>query len=200
MPRGFTEQEKLNIRNRLLDSGHEAFGLHGIRKTSVEDLAVKAGISKGAFYQFFSSKEELYFAIMDRYEKELHGSIFGLLDEGSGDERQLLKTIMKEILEQVDRDPFIKRILTREEFDYLWQKSTPEQLEEAMKTDVDFSARLVEIWKKKGKLKIEDPRIVAGVFRAVFFTLFHKEDIGPEVFNDVLDLLLESAIERIVER
>ena len=81
MPRGFTEQEKINIRNRLLRSGKEAFGLFGIRKTSVEDLAKESGISKGAFYQFFPSKEDLYFAVIRDYETEQHQQMFSILSE-----------------------------------------------------------------------------------------------------------------------
>lgn len=199
MPRGFTDREKELIRDRLIQAGRESFGLYGIKKTSVEDLAKKAGISKGAFYQFFPSKEDLFFAIMRHYETEQHNAMYQLLSSESADERALLKSVLKMVMEQVDSDPFIRRILGKEEFDYLWQKFTPEQLEEAMAADVDFASQLVETWKSKGKLKVDDPKLVTGVFRAIFFLFLHKQDIGEDVFPAVTDLLLESAIEKVIE-
>lgn len=199
MPRGFTEQEKKNIHLRLLQSGREAFGLYGIKKTSVEDLAKKAGISKGAFYQFFPSKEDLYFAIIRHYETEMQEGMYKLLTEENNNERVLLKKVLKAIMAQVDTDPFMKRLLGKEEFEYLWQKFTPEQLEIALSADVDFASKLVETWRQKGKLKVDNPRLITGVLRSIFFLFLHKQDIGEEVFPDVVDLLLDSSIERLIE-
>jgi AcrR family transcriptional regulator len=200
MPRGFTDQEKKNIQARLLKTGKDSFGQFGIRKTSVEDLARLSGISKGAFYQFFSSKEDLYFAVLRSYESEQHKNMFAILSSESENERELLKSVMKEIMLQVDDDPFVRRLLGKDEFDYLWQKFTPEQLENAMEADIDFAAQLVETWRQKGKLKVDNPALITGVFRALFFLLLHKEDIGVDVFPGVMDLLLDASIERLIDK
>jgi AcrR family transcriptional regulator len=198
VPRGFTEQEKINIRKRLLQCGKETFGRFGIKKTSLEDLTRQAGISKGAFYQFFPSKEDLYFAVIRNYETAQHQRMYKLITEESDNDKQLFKMVLLEIMDQVDNDPFVRRLLAKEEFEYLWQKFTPEQLEEAMTADVDFASQLVDTWKKKGKLKIDDPKLITGVFRAIFFLFLHKEDIGEESFPDVIELLLDSSIDRLI--
>ena len=59
MPRPFTTAETEAIHPLLLDAGAASFARAGIRRTTVEDLARAAGISKGAFYRFFESKEAL---------------------------------------------------------------------------------------------------------------------------------------------
>lgn len=182
-----------------METGREAFGRYGIKKTSVEDLAKKSGISKGAFYQFFSSKEDLYFAIIRHYETDQHEKMYDLLSENSDNARKQLKSVISSIMEQVDSDPFIRRLLSGDEFDYLWQKFTPEQLQIAMDADVDFASKLVDTWKEKGKLKVDDPKLVTGVFRALFFLYLHKKDIGEDVFPSVVDLLLQSSIEKLIE-
>ena len=128
MPRAFTDQEKKNIRLKLIESGKIAFGQYGIKKTGIEDLAKMAGISKGAFYQFYPSKEDLYFAVIRQYETGQHQYMHTLLKEKNESERKLLKTVIKNIMDQVDHDPFVRRLLGKEEFDYLWQKFTPEKL------------------------------------------------------------------------
>lgn len=200
MPRGFTEREKIIIQSRLIKAGKEAFGRYGIRKTNVEELAKAAGISKGAFYQFFQSKEELYFAVIRNYETDQQEKMYEVLSTGSDDTRKLLKKVITDILQQVDNDQFLHRLLAKEEFEYLWQKFTPEQLEEAMEADVDFASALVNVWKEKGKLKINDPELITGVFRAVFFLVLHKKDIGKEKFPQVLEFLLDASIERLIKK
>ena len=55
MPR-FTEKEKAFISDKLLAEGEKLFSLHGLKKVTVDDLAVAANISKGSFYAFYPSK------------------------------------------------------------------------------------------------------------------------------------------------
>lgn len=200
MPRGFTEQEKLNIRSRLLAIGKESFGLYGIKKTSVEELAKSAGISKGAFYQFYDSKESLYFEIIRNYEQGQHDQMHNILSQQCDDEQALFKSVLKSILFAVDSDPFLKRLLSKSEYEYLWQKFTPEQIEEAMEADIDFSTKLIDVWRAKGKLKIDNPELITGTFRAIFAIFLHKIDIGEEIFPEVVDLLLDATIERFIDK
>jgi AcrR family transcriptional regulator len=76
MPKGFTEKERESIHQQLLERGREIFANYGVRKTSVEDLTRAVGISKGAFYIFFSSKEELFLEIMEQFEARFRETIF----------------------------------------------------------------------------------------------------------------------------
>ena len=64
MPRAFSEREKEIIRGTLREKGNEYFATYGLRKTTVENLARAAGISKGTCYLFYQSKEELFFDIL----------------------------------------------------------------------------------------------------------------------------------------
>jgi AcrR family transcriptional regulator len=49
--------------------------IYGIRKTNVEELTEAAGISKGAFYSFYPSKEELFMDILEEIEEEVRGGL-----------------------------------------------------------------------------------------------------------------------------
>lgn len=60
MPKKFSEIEKTQIKQKLLDSARSLFTRYGIKKTSVEDLTKGAGIAVGTFYAFYQSKEELF--------------------------------------------------------------------------------------------------------------------------------------------
>ena len=64
-------------RERLLDAAAEVFAERGYRAASVEDLAAAAGLTKGAVYWNFASKEDVFFALIeervDRRARELMG-------------------------------------------------------------------------------------------------------------------------------
>jgi len=200
MPRAFSDKEKAHIKTQLLNAGKSAFGQWGIKKTNVDELAKMAGISKGAFYKFFDSKEALYFEIIRNYEKQIHAQIYLMLQEESDDEQERLKKVLLYIFNTVNQEPLMHRLLAKEEFDYLWQRFSEEQLAESMTVDIDFSSQLVELWKKKGKLKIDEPEVITGIFRSVFFMLLHKNDIGQDVFPRVMELLIEAAVAKVVEK
>lgn len=60
MARSFSEREKENIRKSLMDICKQNWTQYGYKKTSVDEICKQAGISKGAFYLFFESKEALF--------------------------------------------------------------------------------------------------------------------------------------------
>lgn len=53
-------------RERLLDAAHEVFAEQGVHAATVETVCERAGFTRGAFYSNFSTKEELFFALMER--------------------------------------------------------------------------------------------------------------------------------------
>jgi AcrR family transcriptional regulator len=52
-------------RERLLDAAVRVFARDGYNGTSIDRIAAEAGLSKGAVYWNFASKEELFFALLD---------------------------------------------------------------------------------------------------------------------------------------
>lgn len=57
--------EGTDARAALLRAAAEVFAQRGFRGASVDEIAERAGYSKGALYWHFESKHELFFALMD---------------------------------------------------------------------------------------------------------------------------------------
>jgi len=55
------------VRDALLDAARSEFGRAGVAQARVEDIARAAGVSKGAFYLHFDSKEEAFREILHRF-------------------------------------------------------------------------------------------------------------------------------------
>ncbi|MFN7147165.1 MAG: helix-turn-helix domain-containing protein, partial [Myxococcota bacterium] len=75
MPRAFTDAERTRIHRLLLEAGRAALATGGLRRVPVERLCLAAGISKGAFYLFFPSKEALVVALLVEAEAELRSEL-----------------------------------------------------------------------------------------------------------------------------
>ena len=54
-------------RDLILDAAVRVFGRFGFKKTSVDDLAAAAGISKQGLYLHFASKEEIFVGALQKY-------------------------------------------------------------------------------------------------------------------------------------
>lgn len=57
---------RLHTRTRLLNAAQEVFTEDGVRAASVEAICARADFTRGAFYSNFSSKEELFLALLER--------------------------------------------------------------------------------------------------------------------------------------
>jgi AcrR family transcriptional regulator len=57
--------ERSDAREDLLRAAAEVFSERGFKDASVDEIATRAGYSKGALYWHFESKDELFFALMD---------------------------------------------------------------------------------------------------------------------------------------
>jgi TetR/AcrR family transcriptional repressor of nem operon len=55
----------------LLEAGRELFLSQGLAATSLEDITGRAGVSKGLFYLYFRSKDDLLQALQDQFSIEL---------------------------------------------------------------------------------------------------------------------------------
>lgn len=69
------QQRSEETRSRIMDSAIKLFSSHGYNKASVDNICAEAGISKGAFYHHFESKQALFLALLDGWLQTIDRSI-----------------------------------------------------------------------------------------------------------------------------
>ncbi|MGZ4902519.1 MAG: TetR/AcrR family transcriptional regulator [Halobacteriota archaeon] len=62
---------KEEARNRIVNAAQVAFSEKGYDQTTMEEIAQRLGVSKGALYLYFPSKEELFRAITAQAQNQL---------------------------------------------------------------------------------------------------------------------------------
>jgi AcrR family transcriptional regulator len=63
---------RAGTREALLQAARDEFARRGLERARVEDIARRAGISKGAFYLHFATKEDAFREIVSRFLGALH--------------------------------------------------------------------------------------------------------------------------------
>lgn len=69
MPVIFNENNREQIRQKMLDNGYALLKHTGVKRMTVSDIARASGLAKGTFYTFFPSKEEFIYQII-LYKRE----------------------------------------------------------------------------------------------------------------------------------
>lgn len=76
------QQRSEETRANILDAAVRRFALSGFNAASVDEICSDAGVSKGAFYHHFSSKQALFMALLEGWLKTIDKSLEGVR-EGS---------------------------------------------------------------------------------------------------------------------
>lgn len=59
----------MNLKDTIIHESLKLFSLNGFLSTSIQDILSAANTSKGGFYNHFSSKEDLFFQVLDEARK-----------------------------------------------------------------------------------------------------------------------------------
>lgn len=150
---GYKEEAKRTI----IEKAAGVFALKGYTETTMDDIAAELGVSKGAVYQYFDSKEDLFQQLCGKaaetVEERLRTDFTGTNLRESAErymnaELDKLKTrgiLMFEALAQSPRNPSIRRMI-----------------ENNYSTVLDVTKRFLETLKEERRLSKElDPEEVA---------------------------------------
>jgi AcrR family transcriptional regulator len=69
------QQRSEETKSKIMDSAIKLFSTRGFSAASVDDICEEAGISKGAFYHHFESKQALFLALLDSWLQTIDTAI-----------------------------------------------------------------------------------------------------------------------------
>lgn len=69
------QQRSEETQAKIIEAAIKLFSSRGYNKASVDDICKEAGISKGAFYHHFKSKQTLFLALLDEWLQAIDSAI-----------------------------------------------------------------------------------------------------------------------------
>ena len=113
MPR-VTEQYRINRRAEIVVAAARLFAVNGFHATSMADIIGASGLSAGAVYRYFRSKEELIAAVAEQALSAADEVFAGLLADGAAPSpEQALSAILTAIVDRLGDDPVTGVDITR---------------------------------------------------------------------------------------
>lgn len=197
MGKAFTDEEKTVIQERLLRAGRERFARYGIRKTNVEELARSAGISKGAFYAFYNSKEALYIDIMEQVEAEMQAELLEEVRRSGEPTKEGFKCFLLASLDLLKAHPFFAGS-SRDDLQYLLLKLPAEKVEAGIRNDIAFVGQLLQEWEEKGLKLRQGAEMVSSVVRALVLVSLQQDEFDPRLYPAMMELFADAIAGELV--
>ena len=192
--RGFSDEERSEIREDLIETGRELFLRWGPEKTNVADVTDEVGIAKSTFYRFFDSKSELYFEVFVRERDDFLDALTTELDDVD-DAETGLRTLFEVYLTWIEQSPPIQRVVLENEYDAVYRDVSEETVAEEMDVMLDALAPILAAWQRDGEMRSVDPLPFFGLMKSIGLLALYQEEFGEygeDWYAEIRELLLDS--------
>ncbi|MCC6804499.1 MAG: helix-turn-helix transcriptional regulator [Anaerolineae bacterium] len=163
---------------RILDAAADLITRYGYDKTSVDEIARAAGVSKGAIYLHFKSKEALFEALILRDADAIMQRFAELIDADPAG--LTLFTLYRYALVVLDEAPLLKALYTHDRRvlgNWVHRMRSLPNYAQALNIGVEF----VRYAQQSGMIRSDlDAEAVAYLLRALRFGLLTMEDYAPQ--------------------
>lgn len=109
MPRR-TKAEALETREQIIDAAEYVFHEKGVSRTSLNDIAKRAGVTRGAIYWHFKNKHDVFVAMLERQRLPMEALGDRAIDPNESDPLGKFRDFLIYVLCETARDPHRRRV------------------------------------------------------------------------------------------
>ena len=197
MGKAFSEEEKENIKEAIMETALELFHDNGTKSLSISVLTKRVGIAQGSFYNFWKDKDSL---------------IIDLAAYRSG---QKLKALEEKFLSSLD-DPigFLTEVIYKYSLDLMIKIKTQPMYAEAFKilkvkkaVEInpieklygEFLNKLTTYWRKNEAIKSADEKGLSNAFIGSFLFCSEHHLFDEKYFEDVLETYISGIVKKYIK-
>jgi len=197
MSKAFSEYEKLNIKQKIMEAAIEIFHESGTKGLSIKELTKRAGIAQGSFYNFWKDKDALIMDVMQYRLAQKLEIAKQSFDESLENPVKFLVDIIYE--HSIDlKEKYKKKPIYAEALNML-SKKTENRVYEANSLYTDFINKLAEYWKEQNAVKDVDEKGLINAFTGSFLLFSNYYKFEEEYFNDILKVFISAVVKRYIE-
>ena len=195
MTKHLSETER---KNQILRAARAVFIEKGFLAARVEDVAQRAGLSKGAVYFYFPSKRDLFMALV----QEEHENTYGFLQQAEEDVRPAIVKLLDLGLKYLDYFAGLKsppRFFLMMCEQGIRDDEIREECQAVHERFVDAATRILAQGMAEGAFREADPQAIAMMLKAMIDGMAGQSAIGirPErdrLMNDGLQMILHGIL------
>lgn len=190
----------------LLDAALDSFVERGYAATRLDDVAARAGVSKGTLYLYFTNKEELFKAVIRENVIPLLGEAETLFGQFEGSSTELLRQFVHTWWEKLGNTKLsgITKLMTAEANNF--PEVAQYYHDEVIQRGQGMIAHILRRGVERGEFRSVDVEqamnvICAPVLMLIIwkhsFNACHKEELSPTAYLDsFLDLFINGLTRR----
>ena len=172
MATAFTDEEKKVIKKKLHTVAKECLQRYGVKKTTVDQIVVMANISKGSFYNFYSSKEILFFAVLEEYQIDIMNRLTEQLEQENLINTNQFVQLLYDFYQDF-RYSFMYTIFKNNEMELLIRKLPKEVITTHHLLDNGMIEKIVSRINIQENITVE---IVSALFRTIAMCILHIDE------------------------
>jgi AcrR family transcriptional regulator len=170
-------------KNEIIKAAARLFGEKGWESVNVEDIVKEVGVTRGAFYHYFKSREELIYAVMIQIFIENNPYTLAMEQEGLNALEKLRFAI--KLNHTIQSDPvLVKELQKAFENPVIFKNNLLLNIYQG----APFIEKFITAGNEDGSMSVAFPKQTAQVFLALS-SAWLDTDIFPESYNDYADKL-----------
>lgn len=176
--RKFSDEEREQIQEELIQTGRELLMTYGPTKTTVKDITDPVGIAKPTFYQFFDAKADLYVEIFEREFDEFTAQLQSELT-GIDDPQERLERFFWCYVEFSEGNKFIQKLFVEKDYRDVLENMSPDQIVEIEKKEMRALIPPIEDIQvqSEGPISEMEPITVLGLMgSSLGLLVLHKDE------------------------
>jgi len=171
-----SQQRSEETRAHILDAALRRFAIAGYNAASVDDICEEAGVSKGAFYHHFPSKQSIFIALLEGWLSTIDGSLDAMRKQTVPETFVHMTEIFPAIFAAADeRLPmFLEFMIQASRNEDIWKATIA-----PYRHYREHFAQLISDGIAEGSLKPVDPAVAAEVILSLALGLFLQGVLDP---------------------
>jgi len=189
----------VDIKSAIFECGKDLFSRKGFKKTNIKEIAELAGIGIGTFYNYYTSKEQLFIEIYKQENAKLKNRLIESIDL-SQEPVQIITQLIQENQAAIRDNPILQEWYDRDFYKVL-EKQYLDHDDQSIDSVRSFFLNLLRSWKQQGKLRDDiDEELLPVFFDALVCIDTHKEEIGIQHFPQAMQYLIEFIVKGLIKQ
>ncbi|MBQ9361012.1 MAG: TetR/AcrR family transcriptional regulator [Lachnospiraceae bacterium] len=191
------EQNKLQKRNALLNTAFELFTSKGLNRTSISDIAERAGVAKGTFYLYFKDKYDIH----NRLIAHKASSIFRQATDALSSHPDITSVedkiifISDYVIDVLNKD---KSLLTFISKNLSWGVFKNVLIKSKSETDIDFREVFLELFSNSDVTYRNPEVLIFMIIEFVSSTTYSSVLYGEPLSINDLKPYIDTSIRQII--
>lgn len=183
-------------KDMIFRAAHELFAQKGYKETNIPEITNLAGVGVGTFYNYYASKDEIFFEVFARENEKTKKEMMSSIDPGEDLHVTLTRMMVR------SRDAISSNLILREWYNkdlysrmekWFQEEKSNERMNEIIQT---YLSEFILKWQQEGKIRSDlEVGMILALFNSTIYVDMHKTEVGIQFFPQLIYHLLDFIIQ-----